>query len=129
MAHVLILQTGHDPAVCAIAVLLCQGDGHSTTLAALGSGLLDWLHDDPPDIVLVDVPRSGLELGRWLRALPALANVPLVALAKGARPEELSLLAADAFSLVLASPFRPSRLLEAIEELTPSRRASLPIPS
>jgi CheY-like chemotaxis protein len=129
MAHVLILQTGHDPAVCAIAVLLCQGDGHSTSLAALGNGLLEWLDDDPPDIVLVDVPRSGLELGRWLRGLPALANVPLVALAKGARPEELSLLAADAFSLVLASPFRPSRLLRAVDELTRSRCESLSLPS
>jgi CheY-like chemotaxis protein len=125
MAHVLILQTGNDPAASAIADLLCQGDGHSTTLVELGSGRLEWLRPDRPDIVLVEIPRASLEVGRWLRTLPVLVGLPLVALTKGARSEELSLLASGAFSLVLASPYRPSRLLGAVRELTRSERVTL----
>ncbi|NVO05277.1 MAG: response regulator [Rhodoferax sp.] len=72
-----------------IAQLIFAGEGAQVHTAANGQQALDWLQAQPQqvDLVLMDVQMpvmDGMEATRRIRQLPALAQLPVVALTAGA---------------------------------------------
>ena len=57
--------------------------GYATACLHSGSAVLDGLHDDPPDLLVLDLMLpglSGLEICRAVRAEPRLASLPIIML-------------------------------------------------
>jgi CheY-like chemotaxis protein len=79
-----------------------------------------------PDLVLADwmLPDGdGLALGRQLRELPALGDVPLLAITGVSMTrEELAVAREAGFNQVIEKPVTPSAIVDAIRTLLGSRR-------
>ena len=81
-----------------------------------------------PAVIFLDIrmPRmSGIEAMEALRADPALARTPIVALTAHALQSERDLFIAKGFDAVLTKPCAPSQLIVVMEELLPGLFASL----
>jgi CheY-like chemotaxis protein len=79
-----------------------------------------------PDIILLDLrmpAMTGTETLRLLRADPALATVPIVALTAYALDNERGQALADGFDAFLAKPCLPEDLGKAVERLLADRAA------
>jgi CheY-like chemotaxis protein len=80
-SHLLIVDD--DESIRATLATLLQRDGHDVACAAGGREALQRMHDDPPDLVLLDVMMPGM--GGWdviaaMRESPRLAEIPVVVL-------------------------------------------------
>jgi two-component system chemotaxis response regulator CheY len=88
--------------------------------AANGKEALEVLHGTHVDLVLADVnmpTMSGVELVQRMRAVPALASVPVVAISSdhgAARIEELRRSGVNAY---VTKPFRPEQLRGVLREV------------
>ncbi len=76
-----------------MALRIFEGEGAQVTLADDGQHALHWLQDHPGqiDIVLMDLQMpvmDGYQATRLIRATPALANLPVIALTAGAFREQ-----------------------------------------
>ena len=99
----------------------CQVDEAGTLAEALRVALAR-----RPDLVLADwmLPDGdGLALGRQLRELPALGDVPLLAITGVSMTrEELAVAREAGFNQVIEKPVTPSAIVDAIRTLLGSRR-------
>lgn len=95
---------------------------HVTTLVAVdGPNALDVLevHSDQIGLVLLDIamPRmNGFELCRAIRANPALADLPVVAVTARSSPDMYADAEAAGINLVIPKPFKPSAIREVLEK-------------
>ena len=87
-----------------------------------GEAALQVTRDERPDLVLMDMqlPKiSGIEATRRLRADPATAAIPIIAVTSFALSgDEQKVIAAGA-TAYLAKPYSPFQLLELIRRLAP----------
>lgn len=79
----------------------------------------------PYDIVLMDIQMpvmDGHEATRWLRAQPAYASLPIIALTANVMREEQACCAAAGMDAYLAKPFYPNELLQILVPFAPARK-------
>ena len=99
-----------------------KGSGFEVCEAANGREALDCLPGFEPDVVLTDLMMpevDGFELIRRLRAMPSMAEVPIVAMSAAATNEaEREARRAGAADL-LAKPFDSRALLDRLDDLSP----------
>ncbi|KAF1720210.1 hypothetical protein CSC78_18655 [Pseudoxanthomonas japonensis] len=107
-----------------VAQRILEGEGASVAQASDGLEALELLGATPQrfDAVLMDVQMpvmDGYEATRRIRALPALAHLPVIALTAGAfKPQQDAALAAGMNAFV-AKPFEVPDLVAAITRLAP----------
>jgi len=106
-----------------VAMRILMFDGAVVTLANDGKAALDWLRNNPDavDIVLMDVQMpvmDGYEATRQLRALPAIAHLPVIALTAGAFKAQQDAAKAAGMDAFVAKPFNVDELMAAIQALT-----------
>jgi CheY-like chemotaxis protein len=80
MARILIVDDDPDFALVCRSVL--EAEGYAVSTAANGSQAMDKLHQERPDLMLLDVMMSttleGVDFCRKIRSEPAFASLPIV---------------------------------------------------
>ncbi len=93
--------------------------GHVVDECDSAASALDWLAQQPCDLVLLDISMpavSGLQLCQQLRTMDHLAHLKIVAYTAHALPEELALLSQAGFDKVLIKPIQSQALLAIMGE-------------
>ncbi len=113
-----ILVIDDDPAILDLIVEVLRDEGYGVIGARDGLEALRQIDRHRPDLILLDLwmPRmNGWEFRRRQRALPGLADVPVVLLsAGGGLPRHAAELDAAA---TIAKPFDLAHLLRVVEEV------------
>jgi PAS domain S-box-containing protein len=109
-----------------VAQSIFISEGAQVALADDGSQALDWLQSHPGqvDVVLMDVQMpvmNGYEATRRIRRVPALADLPIIALTAGAFIEQQDLASEAGMSGFISKPFDVDAAVAMIIKL--SRRA------
>ncbi|MCA9969368.1 MAG: GAF domain-containing protein [Anaerolineales bacterium] len=113
--HILLVEDNE-----AIITGLCdylQTQGHRITVARNGLEALDEVRRARPDLILMDIqmPRmDGLEVTRRMRADPAVADVPIVAITALAMPGDRERCLAAGANAYLSKPIRLAELAHLI---------------
>lgn len=106
-----------------VAQRIFVGEGASVVLANDGQQAVDWLQAHPTevDVVLMDVQMpvmNGYEATRQIRQIPALAELPVIALTAGAFMEQKELANAAGMNGFIAKPFDVGVAIALISKLT-----------
>jgi signal transduction histidine kinase/CheY-like chemotaxis protein len=112
-----------------VAQRILSGEGAQVTLANDGQHALDWLqiHPNAVDLVLMDVQMpvlNGYEATRQIRRIPALAELPVIALTAGAFLEQQELANEAGMNSFISKPFDVDAAIALIIKV--SGRANLP---
>jgi len=119
-----------DNAACLdlMTQILARHPGFRLLSAWDGPGALQSIRASRPDLILMDINLPGLdgfEILARLRAEPATAAIPVIALSANAMPHEIDRGLQAGFAAYLTKPFRIEAFLEAVEKaLAPSREVS-----
>jgi CheY-like chemotaxis protein len=108
-----ILVVDDEPDLRYILRRIFERAGHEVADAGNGATALETVHRSPPDLVVTDMMMpvmGGAELIRRLRADPATAQIPLLAVSGDAR-------LADGADAVLGKPWKSQQLLAAVTAL------------
>ena len=116
-----ILYVDDEPDIQRVASLALEATGgFEVTLCGSGAEALSEIRRRPPDLILLDVmmpDMDGPSTLRALRAVPDAATVPVIFMTAKVQPHEiegyLELGAID----VIAKPFNPMTLAEAVQTL------------
>jgi CheY-like chemotaxis protein/HPt (histidine-containing phosphotransfer) domain-containing protein len=103
-----------------VAVDLLRDAGATVLVAATGAEALGLLGEQPVDCVLMDIQMpemDGLEALRCIRADPALAHLPVIALTANARREEREQYIAAGMDGFISKPIEPAALYEMLARL------------
>ena len=119
-----ILIADDDDDMIAILSCLLEGAGYRVRCASDGDQCVRMAAEEPPDLILLDLmmpSKSGFDACRELRQIPALRDVPILALtAFGQNVGEVYDVAAEKVSAsirdYLEKPVEPNVLLERIAE-------------
>jgi len=106
-----------------VAEGILAGEGASVVTANNGRMAVDWLVANPGaiDMVLMDVQMpvmDGIEATRMLRAMPAFATLPIVALTAGAFSSHQDAARSAGMSHFVAKPFDIPLMIELIRRVT-----------
>jgi CheY-like chemotaxis protein len=106
-----------------VALRIFSSEGAQVAQAANGREALEWLqvNGDGVNIVLMDVQMpilNGYEATRFIRRMPALANLPVVALTAGAFSDQQELASQAGMTGFLAKPFDVESAIALIIKLT-----------
>lgn len=88
--------------------------GFNVLLASDGEEGIRVAESGSPDLILLDIDipvLDGLEVARQLKAAPATARIPIVALTAYSQPEDRERAAEAGFDGYLAKPVSPRRVL------------------
>lgn len=110
--HLLVVDDDPDIRLI-LGLALAETAGRRLSLCASGAEALERARRDAPDLVVLDVTMAsldGLDTCRALRALPGLAEVPVVFLTARVDPAEHDRLLDLGARGVLTKPFDPNRL-------------------
>ena len=113
-AHVVILVVDDDTAIRELMVTAFEDEGYHVLQAADGAQALHLVSQALPSVVVLDIQMpgiDGLEVARRLKADPATAAIPLVAVSAAAREEDVLASGCCAF---VAKPFDLVRLVSAV---------------
>ena len=105
-----------DPAMLRLLEINFRLEGFQTSTASHGEEALATLAADPPDVVVLDVMLPGIdgrEVHRRMRAVPALASVPVVFLTGRALDED----ATSDGAVFVGKPFDPAVLVRIVRDL------------
>ncbi|MGX6608451.1 response regulator [Micromonosporaceae bacterium Da 78-11] len=108
-----ILVVDDEPDLRFILRRIFEGAGHQVTEARNGAAALDAVGSAPPDLVVTDMMMpvmGGAELIRRLRAEPATAQIPIMAVSGDPH-------LAGGADLIVPKPFQKRFLLAAVEGL------------
>ena len=101
---------------------LLEAHGYQTSGTSNGYEAIDLVRKSRPDLILMDVqlPKlSGIEVTRQLRAEPATADTPIIAITSFALSGDEQRAKEAGASAYLAKPYSPFTLLSMIRELLP----------
>ncbi len=106
-----------------VALRIFSSEGAQVAQAANGREAVDWLqeHGDTVSIVLMDVQMpilNGYDATRLVRRMPALADLPVVALTAGAFSDQQELASQAGMTGFLAKPFDVEAAIALIVKLT-----------
>jgi hypothetical protein len=110
-----------------VAQRILVDEGAHVVLASDGRQAVDWLqtHSNEVDIVLMDVQMpvmNGYEATRHIRQVPALAELPVIALTAGAFMEQQKLANEAGMNSFIAKPFDVDAAIALIIKLTGHNR-------
>ena len=120
MATVLVVED--NPANMKLACLLLGKGGHSVLTAIDAEAGLAVARAESPDLILMDIQLPGIdgyEATRRIRAIPALARVPIIAVTSYALSGDEAKTRAAGCDGYVAKPFSPRQLLAKIREFLP----------
>lgn len=120
MMRVLLVEDSSDLRHLFARVL--KGNGFEVCEAANGREALQCLPGFEPDVVLTDLMMpeiGGIELIRRLRAMPTMAEVPIVAMTAAATTEAIREARRAGAADLLAKPFDSRALLDRLGDLNP----------
>jgi len=115
-AHILVVDD--DEKTRRFACDMLERHGYATTRADSGEQALDIASREVVDLVLLDIQMPGLggiEAFRRLRALPAWAHVPVIAMTASVMPNERSTMMAEGFDDFLPKPFAIRELVDIVQ--------------
>src|SRR5579863_1312494 len=98
--------------------------GYHCVSASNGQEALDILDHEHVDLILTDLSMpvlDGYRTTQLIRARPALANVPIVAVTAFALNDENEAALQIGCNEYLTKPFKPRQLLEVVDRLLPKR--------
>lgn len=96
--------------------------GYGLIEATSGEAALEILSAQRPSLVLMDVQMpglSGIDVARTIRAMPALADVPLIAITAMAMKGDREEILAAGFNDYLAKPYKMGELLTLVAQWLP----------
>jgi CheY-like chemotaxis protein len=112
--HALTILVVDDMRECADTLaLLVRIWGHQCAVAHDGATALALVEAQSPDVAILDLAMPGMdgyELGRRLRSMPGLAQLPLIALTAYAEEPDRPRALAAGFAHHLAKPLDPEEL-------------------
>ncbi|MBA4138392.1 MAG: histidine kinase [Opitutus sp.] len=121
-AHLLVVED--EPEIAELARYHLARAGHRVTGAANGWEALTAIHDDPPDLILLDLmlpDLDGLGVCEILRRTPATATIPIVIVSAWTSGDSrilgLELGALD----YLTKPFSPRTLVDRVNRILEAR--------
>lgn len=109
---------------------LLSSFGHQPLLTADGESGLSCAREQLPDLVLCDIQMPGLDgfgVARALKASPATASIPLVALTASAMLGDRERILAAGFDAYIAKPIDPETIVPSLEALL--QRPPPPVPA
>jgi two-component system, OmpR family, alkaline phosphatase synthesis response regulator PhoP len=116
--HLLIADD--EPSVLAVLRIYFQRLGYQVTTARNGQEAIDLAIEVQPDLIILDIQmpkKTGLEALLELRALPAFANRPILALTAHVRDFLPSTVLQAGFNQLLTKPLEFSELQEVVVNL------------
>lgn len=131
MALILVIE---DNAVnLELMTYLLQAHGYRTVSAGNGSAGLTLARQVRPDLIICDIQMPGLDghsVAQALRADPALARLPLIAVTAAAMVGDRDRALASGFDAHVAKPIEPKALMALVESflLPAAARAAPPAP-
>jgi len=115
-----VLLAEDDPINQTVAASLLERRGHSVTVVANGRAALDALHEEPFDVVLMDVQMpemDGIAATQAVRLLETdtTRNTPIIALTAHARAGDRERCLAAGMDAYLSKPLRAVQLISLVE--------------
>ena len=98
---------------------LLQHKGHRTLEAPTGGDGLRLAHEHNPDLILMDIQLpdiDGISVLRQLRADPAFAETPVIAVSDSVMPEDKKKIVESGFDAYLTNPINMKQFLETVAE-------------
>jgi two-component system alkaline phosphatase synthesis response regulator PhoP len=126
MARILLVEDNLE--ILRLLQLLLQAEGFTVEAVEDAGIACDLLKEQAPDLLITDLvmPRvGGLDLIRWARRTPALADLPIIALSAYERTYHKAARMAGA-DVVLEKPDGFGELAEAIRGLLADRKPARP---
>lgn len=116
--HIIVVEDDID--ICEIVQFNLEAEGYNVTLIHDGEKGFDYLLDNPPDLLILDLMlpcMNGLEIAKLLRQHPHTSSLPILMLT--ARAEETDIVrgfekGADDY---VTKPFRPKELIARVQAL------------
>ena len=121
----LVLIVEDDPTNLMLTRAVLERDGYRTEAARSAEDALEHLQHVRPDLILMDVGlpgRDGLTLTRQLKADPAMAAIPIVAVTAHAMREDQTRALAAGCDGYISKPISPRTFTSEIEALLRGRR-------
>ena len=116
-----ILVVDDDPDFVAITSRVLTTAGHEVVTAANGMAALVAMHEQPPDLVLLDIMMStildGLDVSEEMRSDPDLKDVPIIMISSIADTEHAAVFPSDGYIHVdawISKPIQPEDLLNKV---------------
>jgi DNA-binding response OmpR family regulator len=116
--HVVLIED--EPNIAEAISFILSREGVRVTHSASGAGALALLQTAHPDVLVLDLmlpDRSGLEILAELRAVPALAALPVLMLTARGQHRDREAAERAGASAFLAKPFANADLLAAVRGL------------
>jgi len=118
MSRILVVED--SPSNIALAQVVLQHAGHEVLIAEDGPSGLQSAREHRPDLILMDVQLPGMDgmsVTRELKADPATATIPVLALTAFAMKGDAEKIRAAGCDAYLAKPFQFPELLATIDRL------------
>lgn len=130
MARILVIE---DNAVnLELTCFLLQAHGHEVLTATDGGAGLALARRQRPDLVLCDIQMpvlDGFAVASLMRAEPALARVPMLALTAAAMPGDRERALSSGFMAHVTKPIDPAAFIALVEDQLASGGGAAPMPS
>jgi len=116
-----ILYVEDEADIGAVAKLALEAvGGFSVELCRSGGEAIERVSAFTPDLILLDVMMPGLDgpaTLKALRAIPALAGIPVIFMTAKVQPQEIAQFKALGVLDVIAKPFDPMSLADTVQDL------------
>lgn len=116
-----ILVVDDDPDFVAITSRILEAAGHKVWAAANGAGALSAMHQEKPDLVLLDIMMStildGLSVSEEMRADEELKGIPIIMISSIAETAHAALFPTDEYVHMdawITKPVQPEDLLNKV---------------
>lgn len=119
MARVLLVED--EPNICEAIRFILSRDGCDVTALTDGTGIVERVRDDRPDLVILDLMLpgiSGLEILSGIRADPLTADLPVLMLTAKGQGRDRDAAERAGVSLFMTKPFSNDDMRAAVRALT-----------
>jgi CheY-like chemotaxis protein len=115
-----VMAVDDDPVIRGLLEVNLEMEGHEVVTAVDGRDALDRVHEDPPDLILLDVMMphvDGWQVARELKRDPATRGIPVVFLTARAMEADVRKGTEIGVESYVTKPFDPIALMRLIDRL------------
>jgi len=115
-----VLIAEDDPNIVESLSFVLSREGFEVSSALDGDEALRRLHDDPPDVVVLDLmlpKRNGFEVLKAVKSNPTLRDVPVMVLTAKGQPQDRHLVEQIGVEGFMTKPFSNTDVVEAVRRL------------